>query len=118
MWWLVAVVLQTVTIGSTEAIAFDYNDADLSTFQVVRFEAAWDNQAYVALTPTAIVLADTLPGSTTYKVVPPFTNGTHTVTFRACSSEVCGVASDPFPFAYVVAVPTSPSHVRSIRVGP
>jgi hypothetical protein len=106
MTWLVlwAVILAppapalqgSAIIGPTEAIAFDYRDADLATYAVVRFEASWDGQPFDVVTVDAIILPDTLPGYTTYRSVPPFASGTHTVSFRACRVEECGGGSEPF----------------------
>jgi hypothetical protein len=110
----VLMLLQTPIVGATDAIAFDYNNNDLATFQVVRFEAAWDSQPYVTLTTVAFTDANTQLDCTSYKFIPPFTSGTHSVTVRACNSEVCGTASGPFPFAYAVAMPPPPAHLRTV----
>jgi hypothetical protein len=98
-WFVVLLfVLQTAVIGPMQQVGFDYADADLTTYQVSRFEASWDDQPFVVVETVAAILADTPPGFTTYTVSPPFWNGVHTVTIRACNSEVCGVASAPFRF--------------------
>jgi hypothetical protein len=111
---VLVLLLQTPIVGAIEAIAFDYLDLDRDTYQVIRFEASWDDQAFLEVTTTAVVLPDTLPGATSYRVVPPFVAGTHTVTFRACSLQGCGTPSVPFPFAYAVAVPPPPAHLRTV----
>jgi hypothetical protein len=110
----VLMLLQTPIVGATDAIAFDYLDVDRDTYQVIRFEASWDDQAFLEVTTTAVVLPDTIPGATTYRVIPPFVAGAHTVTFRACRLEGCGAPSIPFPFAFAVAVPPPPAHLRTV----
>jgi len=97
-----------------QGIGFDYSDADLTTYQVRRFEGSWDGQAFGTLQTTTLILPDTPPGFTTYRIGPPFTTGTHTVQLRACNDNGCGQASAPFPFAFVVASPVLPVNVRVI----
>jgi hypothetical protein len=109
------VVLQTqVIIGPNDAIGFDYTDADLQTYAVIRFEASWDGQPYATVQPVTAVLPDTPVGSMTYKNIPPFSSGNHTVVFRACRLEGCGGGSVPFAFAYPVVNPTVPMRVRRV----
>src|SRR4030095_5037077 len=107
---------QSVIIGRTEAFAFDYLTADAVLYQLDHFEAQWDGQAWIALGPIAgIVLPDTLPEALSYRVVPPFTVGTHTVALRACSLAAgCGGASSPFDFAYAVVPPLPPGNLRKV----
>lgn len=104
----------TVIIGPTETVAFDYSDADLASYSVTRFEAAYDGAAYSTVATTAVVLGDTAVGWKTYKVALPFSSGNHTVVFRACRLEGCGGGSIPFAFAFPVVNPNVPTHVRKV----
>jgi len=106
---------QSVTIGPLEAIGFDYLDADLTTYQVNSFQAQWDNGAWVSLgIPTSVIVGDTQSGAKTYKVIPTFTSGNHTVAFRACNSAGCGAASAGFPFGVLSGPGSVPSNLRKI----
>jgi hypothetical protein len=88
-------LFQAVTIGPTDAIGFDYATAEMTTYAVSRFEVSWDNSAYASLGIPATV-AGAPAGFSTYKVIPPFTSGQHTVVFRACNALGCGGSSTPF----------------------
>jgi hypothetical protein len=110
----VASAMQSVVIGPTDAIGFNYSDADLQAYAVTRFEASWDGQAFAAIQPVTAILPDTPVGFTTYKNIPPFSSGNHTVVFRACRLEGCGGGSVPFAFAYPVVNPTVPTNVRRV----
>ena len=105
---------QTPVIGPTDAIAFDYGNADFTAYQVTRFEASWDGLTFGAVTTQSAVLADTPTGYTSYLVTPPFSNGTHTVSFRACNAAGCGGASSPFAFAYQGSPAGVPTNVRKV----
>lgn len=111
---------QAVVIGPTDAIGFDYANADFQAYTVSRFEAQWDGASTWSTIPTSggVVLSDTPTGYTTYKVVPPFSSGTHNVVFRACSDAAgCGGSSPapPFAFAYPsVSPPVPPGNVRKV----
>src|SRR5262245_5403018 len=119
---LVAALLLAATVSAQgpaiilpgQGIGFDYSDADLTTYQVRRFAGSWDGQAYGTLQPTTLILPDTPPGYTTYRIASPFTTGTHTLQIRACNDNGCGQSSDTFPFAFVVASPVLPVNVRVI----
>src|SRR4030095_7171679 len=104
---------QSVIIGPTDAVAFDYLTADAVLYQLDHFEGQWDGQAWIALGPIAgIVLPDTLPEALSYRVVPPFAVGTHTVAFRACNLAAgCGGASDPFGFELAPVVHLVPMDI-------
>ena len=108
------VFAQAPILNPDEAIAFDYLDAEYTASSVLRFEVQWDNNAWALATTEPRVLT---PGTTTYVVIPPFTNGTHTVAFRACNITGCGGSSAPFLFAYAASsVPTAvPSNIRVIK---
>jgi hypothetical protein len=106
---------QAPTLGPNDAISFDYMDADVATYQVTSFQAQWDGGAWVALTSTAFKDAGTTVGATSHKFLTPFTNGTHTVSVRACNSVGCGGGSSPFAFAVLVVSPTAaPSNLRKV----
>jgi hypothetical protein len=106
---------QSVIIGPTDAIAFDYENADVITYAVDHFEVQWDGQPWLPLDVTGAVFPDTGPEALSYRVVPPFTVGTHTVAFRACNLAAgCGGASSPFDFAYAVVPPLPPGYVRKV----
>lgn len=91
---------------------FDYQDADLASAAVVRFEMQIDSGTWT----TVGIPSDTLPitGGKTYKVpVPAITPGNHTVTFRACNVDLCGGAASPFAFKFVI-VPALPTNIRIV----
>ena len=83
---------------------------------MTRFEANYDDVAWSSVQiPASVVLPDTLLGAKTYKLLPPFTSGTHTVLVRACNGVGCGSASLPFVFMSVGTSPTvAPGHVRPV----
>lgn len=102
---------------ATQSFGFDYKDADLTTFTVIRFEMAIDpvltagvitsaTWSSVAIPPKAND-AQTPAGSSTFKVpIPALTTGNHSVSFRACNAQVCGDASTPTAFVLAVKPPT------------
>jgi hypothetical protein len=112
--YLCAPLLAQVIAGPTDSICFDYLDADLTTYQISHFEAQWDGQTWISVMPIAVVLADTIPGATTYKLSIPFSNGNHTLSVRACGTGGCSLGSDPFAFMFVVIVPVVPTNIRMI----
>lgn len=107
---------QVPTITSSQAVGFDYLDADMVSFSVTRFDVQWDNGVWVSIgIPAAVKLANTLAGASTYKVTPPFTTGNHSVSFRAVNAAGAGAASGPFPFAVVGSPPAGvPTNVRVV----
>jgi hypothetical protein len=115
---VVALLLMPVTLAAqspTVAVVFDYSNADFITYSVDHFEAQWDTEPWLPLDVTGEVLPDTLPESLSYRVVPPFTGGTHTVAFRACNLAAgCGGASDPFGFEYAPVAPLVPMNIRRV----
>jgi len=103
---------QAPVIGPNDAIGFDYRDADLTGFAVSRFEASYDSGTWAAIgiPPVAIVTN----GISTYRVIPPQAQGTHTVAFRACNAVGCSSSSGPFAFAVLGTPTTAPGNVRRI----
>jgi hypothetical protein len=113
---VVSLTAQNPILTPTDALAFDYPDADFTASQVTRFEAQWDGGAWGALPMTTFRDASTPAGFSSYKVIPPFSNGTHAVSYRACNSVGCGGGSVPFGFAFAVAeTPKAvPGNVRKV----
>ncbi len=107
-----AVQAQTPTLSPTEAVGFDYTDADLATYAVSRFEAAYDGNA--TYTSIGMVVSSTANGVTTYKTTPPQTSGTHTVNVRACNAAGCGAASVPFAFVVLSAPGSAPTNLHKV----
>jgi hypothetical protein len=98
---------------ATQAFGFNYADADLATFSVVRFELQIDGGAWTSVAiPAKANDALTPAGASTYRVpIPALTTGSHTVSFRACNAQLC---SDPSaPFSFILAVkPATPTGAR------
>jgi hypothetical protein len=112
---VVLLALPAAAQSPTVAVVFDYSNADFITYSVDHFEAQWDTEPWLPLDVTGEVLPDTLPESLSYRVVPPFTSGTHTVAFRACNLAAgCGGASVPFGFEYVPVAPLTPLNIRRV----
>ncbi len=107
-------VAQTsVTITPTDAIAFDYADADIATYAVTEFNYQVDGGAWVSM-PLSTKF-QTVGGIGSYKWIPTPTSGTHTVAFRAMNAGGAGPASSPFAFTLVANPPaTAPSNVRKV----
>lgn len=107
---------QAPTVTSSQAIGFDYLDADMTAFSVTRFDVQWDNGAWVSIgIPAPVKQADTLAGASTYKVTPPFTTGNHSVSYRAVNEAGAGAASSPFAFASLASSPAGvPTNVRVV----
>lgn len=95
---------------TTQSFGFDYKDADLTTFSVIRFEQQVDTGTWVTVQiPPKANDAQTPAGASTYKVpIPALTTGTHVVSWRACNAQICGDPSAPFSFILAVkpATPT------------
>lgn len=102
---------QAPVFSPGDALGWDYPDADTATYQVSRFEAQYDNGAWVAV---GMDVAGTANGITTYKTTPAVTNGTHSVVVRACNVSGCGGASSPFAFAVLTAPASAPTNLRKI----
>jgi hypothetical protein len=101
-----------VQIGPNDAIGLDYVDADFASYAVTEFNAQYDAGTWTSIgVPTNKVTAG---GVTTYKVVPPQTNGNHTVSFRACNVAGCSAGTVPFAFAPVLSAPVGPTNVRKV----
>ena len=107
-----SILAQTPVVGPTDAIGFDYPDADLATYVVNRFEASYDSGAWnsINIPPVAAVIG----GVTTYRVVPPQASGNHTVAFRACNAVGCSGSSGPFAFAVLGVPGSAPGNIRKI----
>lgn len=114
---IVRLAAQTPTLTPTDAIAFDYIDAQFEEYQVTSFQAQWDGGAWATVPMASFKDATTVTGSTSYKVIPPFSNGSHSVSYRACNAVGCGGGSSPFPFAYAVssAPAAAPGNVRVVK---
>jgi hypothetical protein len=106
---------QVPTFGPNDAISFDYLDADFSTYQVTGFQASWDGSAtWVAIGVTSFRDSLTRAGGTSYKFIPPFTSGQHTVSVRACNAQGCGGGSSPFVFTYGSVPSAVPVNLRKV----
>ena len=105
---------QPVPIGPDEAIGFDYEQAEITRATVTHFESQWDGQTWVSLGIPPMISAGAPVGWNTYKVVPPFTSGTHTAAFRACNISGCGGGSVPFAFVFPSSPAGIPSNVRKV----
>jgi hypothetical protein len=104
-----------IVVGPNDALSFDYLDADFSTWQVTGFQVSWDGSAtWVALGTTAFRDSLTRAGGTSYKFIPSFTSGQHTVSVRACNAQGCGGGSSPFLFAYGSVPSAVPSNLRKV----
>lgn len=96
-------------IGPTDAIGQDYSDADMTTYQVNTFQAQWDGGAWVSVgIPPTVIDAGTPAGSKTYKFIPTFTGGSHTLSVRVCNVVGCSAPGAVFPFVLGV-VPSAPT---------
>lgn len=102
---------QAPVLGPNEAIGWDYADLDVSTYQVNRFEAAYDGGAFATV---GMVVSVQSAGITTYKTTPTPQNGTHTVAIRACNVAGCGPASSPFGFVVLSAPPSAPVNLHIV----
>lgn len=99
-------------IGPSDAIGFDYADADYDTYLVSGFEAAYDGGAYQAV---AAPKFQSVNGVSSYKFIPTPTNGQHIVSIRACNAVGCGAGSAPFAFAALASSPTvAPANLRKV----
>lgn len=111
--YAIGVSAQTaVVLTSTDALAFDYTDTDFDTYVVSGFEVAYDGGAFAAV---AAPKYQDIGGVSSYKFIPPQTNGTHTVVLRACNAVGCGAGSAPFAFAVLSSSPgTAPRNLRKV----
>jgi hypothetical protein len=113
---------QSLVITVNDALSFDYRDDYMADYAVQRFEVTWDcNPAttqctFQTLNTTQFRDALTQDGHSSYRYVPPFSNGNHTVALRACNAWGCGGSSTPFPFAYenVSPPPGVPTNFRKV----
>ena len=99
-------------IGPSDAIGFDYVDADYDLYLVSGFEAAYDGGAYQ---PVAAPKFQSVNGVSSYKFIPAPTTGQHIVSIRACNAIGCGAGSAPFAFAALASSPTTaPVNLRKV----
>ncbi len=112
---LVKTEAQAPLLGPDDALAFDYADATYAEYSVTRFEVSWDGSSTWAVPTLSTRVVTT--GVTTYVTVPPFTNGSHSASFRACNLVGCGGGSDPFTFGYAAssAPAVVPSNIRVVK---
>lgn len=108
---IVTLHAQGQVLGPNEAVGWDYADIDVSTYQVNRFEAAYDGGAFATV---GMVVSVQSAGITTYKTTPTQQNGTHTVAIRACNVAGCGPASSPFGFVVLSAPPNAPVNLHIV----
>jgi hypothetical protein len=99
-------------IGPNDAIGFDYLNADFSTYAVDRFEVSYDGGGWASLGIPPVASATSTVS--TYRVIPPQSNGTHSVAFRACNVVGCSVSSGPFAFAVLGVPSAAPGNIRRI----
>jgi hypothetical protein len=118
--WKLALVMLTAQtpMSSTQAIGFDYSDTGMERFTVTRFEVKYDTGSFTSVQiPPSFVGGLTPNGYKTYKLVPPFTSGSHSVQFRACNATGCGGSSAPFTFVSASSPALVPGEVPSqVRV--
>jgi hypothetical protein len=110
-------VFAQVILTPTDALAFDYDNAVYQQYSVTGFQVQYDGAgAFQALQVTAFTDTGTLAGHTSYAFVPPFTNGNHTVSLKACNVFGCSLGSAPFAFGYAVSsAPTAvPTNLRRV----
>jgi hypothetical protein len=105
---------QAPIVGPDEAIGFDYADADRDAYQVTHFENSYDEGAWLNIGQPPIVASTN--GVSTYRVAPTPTQGTHTISFRACNAVGASIPTTPFAFARDVAVPVKPPPPTGVRV--
>jgi hypothetical protein len=89
-------------------VAWDYADADIAAGAVVRFEIQVDVGAWSDVGMTKLAGA-----AATYAApIPALQTGQHTVSVRACNTNLCGDATSPL--AFVLAV--KPATAKNLRV--
>ena len=114
-----AALLQTTPVATAvNSLRWEHNTVDLTSAAVVRFELCYDTASPCptitttasAFTPTSAQGGPPAAGNSAFKMLlPALTPGNHTVTVKACNTELCGDASTPFAFTFVVkpGVPTA-----------
>lgn len=110
-----------VTATPGQSIAWNYVDADLTTFSVTSFQVCYDGatSGCQTVTPTVGKFSDpTVPaGQSAYKLQLPTTlsvGPAHTVLTKACNASGCGGGTAPFPFTLVLPAPPAPTGVRLV----
>ena len=101
-----------VVLLPTEAFAFEFPDAALTSEGIDRFEVSYDAGAFASLgLPPKL---STVNGISKYKLIPPQTSGTHSFSLRACNAVGCGPASSPFAFAPLSNPATVPGNITKV----
>ena len=112
---LVSPGLMAQTVIVQQAVhkpAWDYLAANITAYQVTRFELCLDQVCASVGLPVGTVVADTAPGALTYTAAfPLMAEGPHSFTVRACNATTCSVESVVVPFTVIIA-PTAPINPR------
>ncbi len=115
---LPSAVAAQVILTPTDALSFDYDNAVYQEYSVTGFQVQYDGAgAWQSLTVQTFTDTGTLAGHTSYRFIPPYTNGNHTVSLKACNVFGCSVqGSAPFGFGYAVSsAPTAlPVNIRKV----
>jgi hypothetical protein len=120
-----AAAMQTPVATAVNALRWEQLTTDLTSSAIQRFDVCYDTAPCLSVT----VAAAALPNPTTEQGGPPaaghsafrmalpaLTPGNHSVTVKACNSDVCGAASAPLDFRFVV-VPGVPRGLGLIPGG-
>ncbi len=113
-----ALLAAQIILTPTDALSFDYDNTVYTEYSVTGFQVQYDSPtaAWTAITPQSFTDAGTLANHTSYRFIPPYTNGNHTVSVRACNVFGCGAGSIPFSFGYAVSSAPTASPVNFRRV--
>ena len=103
------VAAQGPLIGPWDAIAVDYPEASFAEYAIDRFEVQYDAEDWRSLgIPPVYTAMDGVTTYTAYTVTPATPTGSHTVSFRACNTEVCSASTSPFAFVIPGEGPADP----------
>jgi hypothetical protein len=121
-----AVAMQTPVATAVNALRWEHLTTDLTSSAVQRFEVCYDTTtpclsvtttASALPSPTAEQGGPPAAGHSAFRMaLPALTPGNHSVTVKACNSDVCGAASSPLAFRFVV-VPGVPNGLGLIPGG-
>ena len=101
------VAAQGPLIGAWDAIGVDYPEASFAEYAIDRFEVQYDAEGWRSLgIPPVYAAMDGVTTYTVYTVTPATPTGSHTVSFRACNTEVCSASTSPFAFVIPGEGPT------------